>query len=112
MPSICIDSIVRYAADPVHGGYLEAFARDWSELPDMRLSAKDANERKTMNTHLHVLEAFANLYRIWPEPVLKQQIIELIDIFLHYIIHPSTHHLQLFFSDEWQSRSTLISYRS
>jgi mannobiose 2-epimerase len=103
-------SIVQYTAEPVHGGYLEAFARDWSDLPDMRLSEKDANERKTMNTHLHLLEAFANLYRIWPDPVLKQQIIELIDIFLQYIIHPSTHHLQLFFNDEWQSRSSLISY--
>ena len=103
-------TIIQHAAEPVHGGYLEAFARDWSDLPDMRLSAKDANERKTMNTHLHVLEAFANLYRIWPEPALKKQIIQLIDIFSHHIIHPYTQHLQLFFSDDWEPRSTLISY--
>lgn len=102
--------IVEHATEPTYGGYLEAFARNWSDLTDMRLSAKDANERKTMNTHLHVLEAFANLYRIWPEPELKKQIIELIDIFLQYIIHPASHHLRLFFNDAWQSQSSLISF--
>lgn len=104
------NSIIQHSYEPIHGGYLEAFARDWSELPDMRLSAKDANERKTMNTHLHVLEAFANLYRIWPEPTLKQQIAELIHLFLQHIVHPYTNHLQLFFTDDWESRDTLISY--
>ena len=103
-------TIVETTYERVHGGYLEAFARNWTELPDMRLSAKDANERKTMNTHLHVLEAFANLYRIWPDAKLKEQIRELIDIFLSKIIHPQSHHLQLFFTDQWESQSTLISY--
>lgn len=104
------NSIVQHATEPNYGGYLEAFSRNWSDLSDMRLSAKDANERKTMNTHLHVLEAFANLYRIWPEPALKKRIMELISIFLQYIIHPSSHHLQLFFNDEWESQATLISF--
>ncbi|MGN6419420.1 MAG: AGE family epimerase/isomerase [Pseudobacter sp.] len=103
-------TIVQRAYEPVHGGYLEAFARNWTDLPDMRLSAKDANERKTMNTHLHVLEAFANLYRIWPDATLREQIKDLIDIFLHKIIHPQSHHLQLFFTDQWESQSSLISY--
>lgn len=103
-------TIVQRAYEPVHGGYLEAFARNWTDLSDMRLSAKDANERKTMNTHLHVLEAFANLYRIWPDATLREQIKELIDIFLHKIIHPQSHHLQLFFTDYWESQSSLISY--
>ena len=42
-------------------GYLEAFTEDWQPIDDLRLSAKDANEKKTMNTHLHVLEAYTNL---------------------------------------------------
>src|SRR5690606_31049163 len=45
------------AADPVHGGYFEAFGRDWGPLADVRLSEKDLNAPKSMNTHLHVLEA-------------------------------------------------------
>lgn len=48
----------RYAYDPVHTGYIEALARDWSETDDLSLSGKDLNERKSMNTHLHVLEAY------------------------------------------------------
>ena len=45
-------------------GYLEAFTRNWEEIEDLRLSEKDANEKKTMNTHLHIVEAYANLYLV------------------------------------------------
>ncbi|RZK25689.1 MAG: hypothetical protein EOO63_15680, partial [Hymenobacter sp.] len=53
-------TLVRHAYDDQHSGYFEAFQRDWSEISDLRLSAKDANEKKSMNTHLHVIEGFAN----------------------------------------------------
>src|SRR5580704_12364437 len=42
-------------------GYFEAFTRDWKPIADLRLSTKDENYVKTMNTHLHILEAYANL---------------------------------------------------
>ncbi|WP_206106476.1 hypothetical protein [Ilyomonas limi] len=41
---------------------LDAFARNWQPLEDVRLSTKDANASKAMNTHLHIIEAYANLY--------------------------------------------------
>lgn len=103
-------SIVAHSYDKKNGGYIEALSRDWKELGDLRLSAKDANERKSMNTHLHVVEAFANLYRIWPNETLKQQLVELIHIFLNHIISGDTHHLVLFFDDEWNKKSDVISY--
>jgi mannobiose 2-epimerase len=89
-------AIERHSYDPVHGGYLEALTQDWQPVADLRLSAKDANEKRSMNTRLHVLEGYANLYRIWPDKMLKEKIAALIRIFLDRIIHPHTAHLILF----------------
>lgn len=102
--------IVNKSYDKKHGGYIEALSEDWQEIKDIRLSAKDANEKKSMNTHLHVLESFANLYRIWPDEILKNKIAELIHIFLDHIIDKSTHHLILFFDEKWNVKSNLISF--
>ncbi|MEO5909016.1 MAG: AGE family epimerase/isomerase [Ginsengibacter sp.] len=102
--------IVEHSYDAENGGYIEALTADWKEIKDLRLSEKDANEKKSMNTHLHVLEGFANLYRVWPHEELKQKIEELIQIFLDHIIDPTTNHLVLFFDDEWNVKSNIISY--
>lgn len=102
--------LVDKSFDPVKSGYLEAFTEDWQPINDLRLSAKDANEKKTMNTHLHVLEAYTNLYRIWPDETLKVQISILLNNFLDHFIDAETGHLSLFFDENWNRRSTLISY--
>jgi len=102
--------LVKHSYDAVNTGYLEAFTRDWQPINDLRLSAKDANEKKTMNTHLHVLEAYTNLYRIWPKEALRAQIITLLHNFLEHFIDADSHHLLLFFDENWNSRSGLVSY--
>lgn len=102
--------LVKYSLDGQKGGYFEAFDREWQPIEDLRLSDKDANEKKTMNTHLHVLEAFANLYRIWPDSGLKHRILELLNIFTTHMIDPLNTHLKLFFDEDWNSRSSVISY--
>jgi mannobiose 2-epimerase len=102
--------IVGHSYDVMHGGYIEALTADWQEIKDLRLSTKDANEKKSMNTHLHVLEAFANLYRIWPDAQLKKRIVELIHLFQEQLIDSETHHLVLFFDAQWNKRSALVSY--
>lgn len=91
-------------------GYLEAFTEDWQPIGDLRLSAKDANEKKTMNTHLHVLEAYTNLYRFWPDQSLKHQIVLLINNFLDHFIDAEKGQLNLFYDEDWNLRSTLVSY--
>jgi mannobiose 2-epimerase len=102
--------IDRYSLDRVYGGYIDAFARDWTFLDDKRLSEKDENASKTMNTHLHVAEAYASLYEVCPSPKLKKDIIDLLKIFDGKIIQKPSHHLALFFSDDWRVDSTIISY--
>jgi cellobiose epimerase len=96
--------------DPVSNGYFEAYNRQWQLLDDLRLSPKDANEKKTMNTHLHILEAYTNLFRIWKDPLLAKQLGNLIEIFLERIIDPDSQHLTLFFDERWNPKSSMISF--
>ena len=102
--------IEKHAYDAVNGGYREALTRDWQPIADMRLSDKDENGSKTMNTHLHVIEPYTNLYRVWPLPELQQSIYRLLDVFSHRFYNPVTHHLDLFFDDEWQGRRNIQSF--
>ena len=111
--SVCIaifDWIEKQSYTPHNRGYLEACARDGSPLADMRLSPKDRNDPLTMNTHLHILEAYTNLYRIWKSDHLKKQGQNLIDLFLSRIIDPKTKHLILFFDDQWSPTDADVSY--
>ncbi len=102
--------IEQYSFDANHGGYLEAFSREGVLLDDLRLSPKDRNDPKTMNTHLHILEAYVNLYRIWPDARLAQKLEGLIRIFTEHIVHQATGHMNLFFTKEWSSTANLVSY--
>lgn len=103
--------IERHARDSKFGGYVEVCRRDWSEAgPDARLSDKDLNEKKSMNNHLHMLEACTNLYRVAPLPVVEQRLRELIQLFLQRILDSRTGHLHHFFDEEWQVRSDTYTF--
>lgn len=102
--------IEAHAYDSVHNGYIEALTRDWQPIADMRLSDKDENNSRTMNTHLHILEPYTNLYRIWPDPTLNERIINLLHIFTGKFLNPDTHHLDLFFNDEWKGKRNIQSF--
>jgi mannobiose 2-epimerase len=103
--------IERHAHDPKHGGYLEVRRRDWSEAePDARLSDKDMNEKKSMNNHLHLLEAYANLYRVWRDRRVEQRLQELITLFEERILDPRTLHFHHFFDEPWQVRSDTYTF--
>ena len=95
--------------DGVNGGYIEALDRDFSLLEDMSLSSHDINADKTMNSHLHLLEAYANLYTVWPDALLKERVAELLDILTGKIMAPSGH-LQLYFDRSWNPLPGGISY--
>lgn len=101
--------IEKHSLDKTYGGYLEAYSKDWRLLDDLRLSEKDANEKKTMNTHLHILEAYTALYQLWPAITLKKSLTVLINLFLTKFID-SNGHFKLFFNEQWTSRSEKVSY--
>jgi len=111
------EAIENYSFDKNHGGYFEAFTENWQPIEDLRLSEKDANEAKTMNTHLHILEAYTNLYLVFPSIKVGKALRGLIECFLEQFIvekpYPSGRqfkHLHLFFDEKWNSKSNAISY--
>ncbi|SHM17849.1 AGE family epimerase/isomerase [Flavobacterium saccharophilum] len=102
--------IERHSYDSINGGYLEAFTREWKPIADLRLSEKDANEKKTMNTHLHIVEAYANLFKVWKDKKLQNVIVALLQTIEKHFINAETGHLRLFFNEEWVEKPDVISY--
>ena len=100
----------QHAYDPVYGGYIEGSSRQWQALSDMRLSNRDLNCRKSMNTMLHVLEAYTNLLRVWQNAALKARHKALAETFLKHIVDASIGHFKLFFDDRWNSLFQNVSY--
>ena len=99
-----------HSYDPVFKGYLEARDRDWRALEDMRLSEKDLNSPKSMNTRLHVMEAYTNLLRVWRDPALEAKQAELLTLIMDRVIDASTGHFKLFFDKRWKSLSDHFSF--
>ncbi|GAB2793742.1 cellobiose 2-epimerase [Rhabdobacter roseus] len=102
------EKIEKHAYDPERQGYLEAFAPDWSETDDLILSKKPWV--KSMNTHLHLIEAYTNLYRVWPTDLLRQRITSMLDAILTHIVRADSHRMQLFFTKNWEPKDDIISY--
>jgi len=102
--------IEKHSFDAGYPGYFEACDREWNPTEEVRLSDKDQNEKKTMNTHLHVLEGYANLLCIWKNKKLEKRLELLINIFLEKIIEPETGHFNLFFDEIWNLKSNIFSY--
>ena len=104
------ESIEQHAFDAKDNGYIEALTRDWQPIADMRLSEKDENGSRTMNTHLHIIEPYTNLYRVAPTHELKDRLVNLLHIFTDKLLNSQTSHLDLFFDDQWQGRRNIQSY--
>jgi mannobiose 2-epimerase len=109
--AIALHRLIEQAShDRANCGYYETYERDWTLAADQRLSDVDMDETKSMNTHLHMLEAYTNLLRRWNDPLLRERLRELLRIFLDRIIHPDTHHFRMFFDKQWDDRSRWTSF--
>lgn len=104
------DVIESRSRDRANGGYFEASTRDWKPISDMRLSDKDVNSCKTMNTHLHIIEGYTALLRVWNDERLREAVRSLLRVFFEHIKDAATHHLGLFFDNEWCRVDNAISY--
>lgn len=101
----------KHVRDREHGGYFELFDAEWNKIDPLGAKVMGAGlGAKSQNTHLHVMEAFTNLMRVWPDPALKEAQRELLDIMLHKVLDRESGHLGLFFDREWNVVSTGISY--
>lgn len=102
--------IEKYSLDRIKNGYLSAFARDWSAMDDIRLSEKDANEAKIMNTHLHVLEAYTTFYRAYPFAALASALENVLGLFLDRFYHPQNGSMHIYFDENWHLKGNDISF--
>jgi mannobiose 2-epimerase len=103
-------TLEKYSYDQQYKGYFESLTREWQETDDNSLSEKDLNEKKSMNTHLHVMEGYTNLYRVWKSDELHAKLKELIEITIKHIINEDNAHFILFFDEEWNGKSNHISF--
>ena len=99
-----------YAYDDERLGYEECFGRDWTPVDDVRLGETDLNERRSMNTHLHLLEAYTALHEVWPDALLTSRLRTLVTLFLDCIIAPDDDHVVGFFTERWNPRSSAVSF--
>jgi mannobiose 2-epimerase len=101
-------TMTEHSYDKINGGYIEAFERDWSNTDDYILSKFPSS--KSMNTHLHLLEAFTNLYSVWKTDASKFHLKHAIEVMLNHIIGPGSYRMTLFFTEGWMRQSGIISY--
>ena len=88
----------KHTKDIGNPGYLEAFTRNWKLYGENRMA--DNNEPKSMNTHLHIMEAYAALYKVWKDDAVKLRLTELLNLFIDKIIRDDGH-LGIFFDEQF-----------
>ena len=96
------NALVEHAYDPVNGGFIETFTREWVMV--------DEKYPKQMNNNLHVLEALTNLYRVWPDPGLKKQLTRQIDVMSNKVLNQETWHENLYLTMDWVNQRQIDSY--
>lgn len=98
------------AHDETNLGFFENFNRDWSLRANGRLSDADLAEPKSMNAHLHVLEALTNLARLNTAPEIIERLDETILVFERHIIRPDSRSVGMFFLEDWTPRDNHRSF--
>lgn len=99
------------ARDSEFGGYWEGCDDQWNPQFNYCLSDEDRQCAKSMNTHLHVLEAYTQYLRLFPESEsARDAVTALIHIHFKHIQDSSSGHLSLFFDKDWNRKDHIRSY--
>lgn len=91
-------------------GYLEAFDREFNIVDNDKLSENGVMADKTMNTLLHVCEAYTELYRVSGNKEVKDRLIWIINEFADKVYNPALHRQEVFFDTNMNSLIDLHSY--
>lgn len=91
-------------------GYLEAFTRNWEPESNEKLSENGLLADKTMNTLLHVLEAYTELYRVDKNEKVAEALRRILKEFQDKVYNQKTKQLEVFFDVKMQTISDLYSY--
>ncbi|MBU5593755.1 AGE family epimerase/isomerase [Amphibacillus sp. MSJ-3] len=104
------DLIESIGFDQENQAYKEEFNREWIEVPNEMLSENGVVADITMNTHIHILEAYTNLYKAYPNEALKDRLITLLKVHYEKIYQHDTHFLGVFFDKQWSKIIDLKSF--
>ncbi len=91
-------------------GYKEAFDESFHEIDNEKLSENGVMAAKTMNTLLHVFEAYTELYRVDGKAEVKEKLMWMMDLIAEKIYNPELHRQEVFFDEKWNSIIDLHSY--
>ena len=94
----------------VYNGYGEAYRADFSPESNEKLSENGVMATRTMNTLLHVLEAYTELYRAAPDEAVREAGAKALERFLTKMYNPEKHRLEVFYDDEYHPLLDMQSY--
>lgn len=93
--------VERHAPDPHGEGYLESFTPDWQARPNTLNGRIPAP--KTFNTHFHLLEAYAALLEVWPDPDVRRRVEMLAMLLVERLLDRHRHSFWQNFDADWRA---------
>ena len=105
-----VASLEKYVYDPVYKGYFESCKEDWTVDPWTRGVNRLPSDQKTMNTHLHMIEAYTCLLRTDKSKFMQNKVREHLYVMLNKIVDHDIHHYYYFQDRAWNPTTQEISF--
>lgn len=98
------ETIQALASDNLYGGFYEFFQRDWRKRP----KGRGGGDRKSLDVHMHLMEAFTNLFEATGAPIYHDKTLEVIGLLFRHMMHPVYGTGIAQFSTDWQPQRAII----